>query len=1054
MPRPPAGNIKRRHLLKFLLDHLNHRLIVISAAAGYGKTSLLISLAEEASSVTCWFSIDSQENELRRFFVYLVGAIRKQIPEFGRGFERFLARSRKGSVATDHLVALLINDLETTLQDRILIVLDDYHHVDSHPEISKAMKQLISRLPAHCTLVIASRSDPDLDIPLYASRRELALLDNEALRLTQDEIRQVFKETRGIRISREDAARVYERTNGWGALVALEAGSRARSDHKRGTLTEREWSKDFLLSEILENQTEEIKRFLIHTSVLDNLTEDDCKDITENEDSSLCLRYLESSNLLSTSYEGPEKWFRYNEVFREFLERQFSSEYPAKYRRVQSKAGLLYQRKGNYKRAFELFVEAKDYDRACDLAESVADALIEAGERETVRQWLDLLPQSMHASNPKIMLLLARIKFICGEPSQAVTNAKRARDLFHKKKDRDGEIKAMIGVAFFHRQMGDWDSCAVVLRDALSVAGKVEDAVTAEVCYHLAIHKNLLGEYQNSIEYYNRARRLFLASRRGEGAAAAAQGLGSVYGKVGAIDQAVECYQQALDYWKGQSNAAMEASILADLATAHRFLGSLGLALEYAQRALAKSRISVTLSTEGWVLMQLGEIYIDLGSYQQASSSLEKSLEIFRQLEYPLEEGLALDLLGNLCRLLGEPLSAIEYFEQGLALAQQHEVQRVEATIFTSKGILYYEEGDLAMAGEYLRQGADKAEVCSDSYTSCRAVYFLVGVELRKRSFHSAAELVARLDAYLSQVQSNHFLKTDAIRNRNILKSIIRRWPTYLHLNKLCRTVLHDVSKLEMRSQAATPGRRSRYPELKIRSFGVAEVVQDSRLILPEDWVWSKAKELFFFLLHSKSPLSSERIVEALWPGRDFREARSNLYSAVHRIRSCLFPEAIISAARTYQINRAANYWWDVKEFETLVTATSQRVSTIEELTKLYERMVNIYAGRFLEELYSEWCHNLAISYEEQYCGAMFELGRKAEQLDQCELAIECCNKILSTDPLREDAVELKMKALVNLGRGPEATRLLNSLERELIEELNIRPSPSLRTIVVESLSR
>ena len=254
------------------------------------------------------------------------------------------------------------------------------------------------------------------------------------------------------------------------------------------------------------------------------------------------------------------------------------------------------------------------------------------------------------------------------------------------------------------------------------------------------------------------------------------------------------------------------------------------------------------------------------------------------------------------------------------------------------------------MAGEYLRQGADKAEVCSDSYTSCRALYFLVGIELRKRSFHSAAEQVAHLDAYLSQVQSNHFLKTDAIRNRNILKSIIRRWPTFLHLNKLWRTVLHDVSKLEMRSQAVTPGRRSRYPELKIRSFGVAEVVQDSRLILPEDWVWTKAKELFFYLLHSKSPLSSERIVEVLCPGRDFREARSNLYSAIHRIRSCLFPEVIISEARTYQINRAANYWWDVNEFESLVTATSQKVSTIKGLTKLYERLTPMGVIRFFAD--------------------------------------------------------------------------------------------------------
>ena len=145
-----------------------------------------------------------------------------------------------------------------------------------------------------------------------------------------------------------------------------------------------------MLSELLERQPEEIRTFLLRTSVLENLTAPDCQQLVGEMDTTSCLTYLEKSNWLAISYEGAAQWFRYSEVVREFLELQLANQDPESYREVHGKAGMLHEGRGDYKRAFEHFVKGSDLQHASELTESAGDTLIDAGEREVVRHWLDI----------------------------------------------------------------------------------------------------------------------------------------------------------------------------------------------------------------------------------------------------------------------------------------------------------------------------------------------------------------------------------------------------------------------------------------------------------------------------------------------------------------------------------------------------------------------------------------------------------------------------------------------------------------------------------------
>ena len=441
-----------------------------------------------------------------------------------------------------------------------------------------------------------------------------------------------------------------------------------------------------------------------------------------------------------------------------------------------------------------------------------------------------MLPEDMRLSNPRLNLISARIQFICGEPFKAVTCAERARELFHRSEDRQGEAKALLALGFFHRQTGNWDSARAVLEEVSSIAELVDDPdVVGEVYYHLAVNESVRNEYETAVEYFHRAAQIFAATQKGEGAAAVAQGLGYVHMKIGRLEPALRQYQFALDYWKGQGNEAIEAAILSEMAVPYWYQGNLGLALEVAQRALAKSRLSVSLRTEGAALMHLSQVYMALGSYQQARSALDASLDIFRQLEYPLEEVYTLDMLGNLHRLTGETSSAAGCFEQGLALARQHLLDQVGGTLQTSKGVLDFEQGNLAGAAEMLEQGLARAKDYGDHVTTGRALYFLACIDFHKRRFDTADALMAELDGLLERLQFDYFLVADVLRNWHLLRYASRRAP-YNALKRLWEKVRDDVTKSDVRQLATTPALRSRYPYLEIRSFGGAEVVKDSRL--------------------------------------------------------------------------------------------------------------------------------------------------------------------------------------------------------------------------------
>ena len=171
--------------------------------------------------------------------------------------------------------------------------------------------------------------------------------------------------------------------------------------------------------------------------------------------------------------------------------------------------------------------------------------------------------------------------------------------------------------------------------------------------------------------------------------------------------------------------------------------------------------------------------------------------------------------------------------------------------------------------------------------------------------------------------------------------------------------------------------------------------------------------------------------MEAIWPTKSLVESRSSFYSAINRIRTCLYGQIVVSRGRQYEINRAAAYWWDVKEFQGLVAEAAQHVPQVERSMELYQRLVSIYRGLFLEEFYSDWCLNLAIAYEEQYCSALSGLGRNFLELGHYDVVTECCDKILNIDGLREDAVSLKIQALLNLGKRSEVARLYRTVDRQ-----------------------
>jgi LuxR family maltose regulon positive regulatory protein len=398
---PPQAKVVLRHrLIKRLNEGLHRKLTLVSAPAGFGKTTLLGGWLAGRERPAAWLSLDEGDNDPTRFLAYLVAALRTVAADIGEGVLGALQSPQPPP--TESVLTALLNEI-TTISDDSILVIDDYHVIDAKA-VDYALAFLLEHLPPRMHLVVATREDPDLPLARLRARGQLSELRAAELRFTASEAAEFLIQVMGLSLSVGNIAALETRTEGWIAglqLVALSMrGQEDVPSFIRAFAGDNRYIVDYLVEEVLQQQPKRIRSFLLQTSVLDWLSGPLCDAVTGQEDGRGMLQDLERGNFFVVPLDDKRQWYRYHHHFAEVLYAHLMAEQPGLIPILHRQASEWYERNGSAADAIRHALAARDFGRAANLIELAVPEMRRSRQEATLLGWLEALPDELVRCRP------------------------------------------------------------------------------------------------------------------------------------------------------------------------------------------------------------------------------------------------------------------------------------------------------------------------------------------------------------------------------------------------------------------------------------------------------------------------------------------------------------------------------------------------------------------------------------------------------------------------------------------------------------------------------
>jgi len=450
IPPPRSKIVLRPRLIERLNEGLSSRrkLTIISAPAGFGKTTLVSEWIDSCQRPVAWLSLDEGDNDATRFLTYLVVALQTIVPNIGAEALRLLQSAQPPP--TESVLTILLNEIATSL-DNFILVLDDYHVIEDKT-VGNALTFLLEHLPPQMHLVITTREDPNLSLARLRARDQLTGLRATDLRFTNAEAAEFLNQVMSLSLSAEDIAALEARTEGWIAGLQLAAIS-MQGHHDTSTFIKsftgsHHFVLDYLVEEVLHQQPEGIQNFLLCTSILDRMCGSLCDAILLESSAfgQKTLEHLEHTNLFIIPLDNERHWYRYHHLFGSLLHQRLgqslTSEEIAKYH---IRASEWYEKNGEQAQAFQHAIAAGDYSRAAMLAEKHWQGMSESFQYAVWLGWAKQLPEELIRSRP---VLCTQIAWGYMDISEVDASESRLRDAERCLEGRADEIVIVVEEQF------------------------------------------------------------------------------------------------------------------------------------------------------------------------------------------------------------------------------------------------------------------------------------------------------------------------------------------------------------------------------------------------------------------------------------------------------------------------------------------------------------------------------------------------------------------------------------------------------------------------------
>ena len=1044
-PRAREGLLHRPPLVRFIEEHLDRKLILISAAAGYGKTCLLIDFADRTSLPVCWYSVDEADRDPVVLLEGLRATIEHTFPGLRPGMISTGEPSPRALADVREIVSSLVRDIRLHVPERFVVILDDLHKLNGSDDANQALSLLLQYLPSNCRLVMAGRTVPTLPLIELSAHQEVVGLGTEDLQFSAQEIQELFRGGFELFLSDQEARQLAEQTEGWITAILLSGSDPWKG--KPPDLTQLGEHHDALFAylgeQVFECQPQQIRSFLETSAILRRMSVELCDLLREADDSAQLITTLEARNLFLFRTGPKPGWFIYHTLFREFLLRRFRQRHEDDFLSLHRQAGEIWEKEGVWSEAIYQYMQCGAYRRVCEIVETSGQSLFEAGRLKVLTEWLDGLPSEIVKARPRLLLLQGKIATEQGNLKLATTALNDAEQGFIQADDAFMQAEALVRRAITARMRGAYQKAAQRLEKALDLLGpKLSDSVVAAEAHKVLAECYIrMGHLTQAEDEARHALKLYELYERPAYVATLLVDLGTILRQRGRPTDALcslhRAYQIAQE--TGQTYALAEA--LNNIGVVYYQEGDFFAALQVLEKALEKAREVHHLREESTILGGMGDLYRDLGELEEAEELYKHALEIADRTESLFLRTYLLDALANLYRLHRDFVSAERFVSEACDLAKTSRSDYIVGLTERTMGLLARDKGRGGEAALHLSRALL-------TFARGRILEEMVATHLYLSSLCDQEKDEARLHEHLDKAIE---LAWSTATYRPLL---VEATPSGIDLSEYDPGLSVRLRKAEesrrrclreirSRREAVTP-----LPSLRVYLFGDGEVHVAERRVSKTQWGGPLTKELFFYLFES-GPLRQEQIGAVLWPEASRKTMKRGFKNALYRLRKAVFPQCVVYDGDTgqYLFNEEITTWSDVHEFERLLTEARKWPQGSKESRRLVRRAVGLYRGDYLEDIYSDWCQERREELRQRYIEALVALANSYFEERSFEEAIPFYRRALSKEPYREDFLQRLMRCYALAGTPSKALEQFQRYSDSLKEETGLSPLPQTKEI-------
>lgn len=1043
--------LSRPRLLESMKSLLDNKLLLLSAPAGYGKTSLLIDLAHTIDMPVCWFSVDLLDRDPQRFLAYLIASLAEQFPRIGEASRPQLNRLKSIEQDAESLLVTLTNEIYDQIEDDFLLIIDDFHLLDDFPVISGLVNRFLELVMENCHVLLSSRTLPNLDdVTLMVAREQVAGLSHAELAFNLREAQALYAQNHHQHLSEEAAKELIEQTSGWITGMVLSNSPGIMRVSGVDTFA-------YLGRQVLDQQPEPVREFLIRTSLPEEFNSEFCEFVlgplySEPQNWFNFMSYVFEKNLFVLPLGDDGRWLRYHPLFREFLQTRLREERPNEIQPILERMVTAYEKAGEWEKAYFTCKQLNEPEALAGVIERSGTAMLQTA-LVTLEDWINSLPPTYSRSRPGLISLRGMIAAMKGNLEEASQLLETAVLVYRKDHDIAGLTLALTRRAHTLRLQAKYEDSLKDVDEALELAEAAPDlqALYAEALRIKGLNLHRLGQSRNAVQELEHSLSLYTELKETGSIPLVLGETAMTHATIGDVDSAKSLYQEALKIWRAEKNLFSQASTLNNLAVLYHQLGEYEYALEAYEDGLSCARNSHNQHAEALLLAGLGDLYCEIEDFEAASQAYEHAGAIVG--------GLSGFFISNYLILA----------RANLALAQD----------------------DVQTASHILRSFRKKLDANPSAYergiwTLLQGRNHLLKHETRKaisllreskncfvqdgRESESQWCMVWLIAAY-EQAGQTEFARTEfremwAMKNKPAHAVLITLHQASAHLRALQNDPqigkglgsLLDKSKqlgeriLVVRRALRRHARSIQMPAagLVIRSFGRAEVRVNGHTLAMSDWKTKSVRDLFFYFLFKQEAVTKEQVGEDLWPEiTDPQALKARFKDEIYRLRRAVGKNAIVLDEVYYHFNRRLDYEYDVEAFESYLTRARKTKDTLKRI-ECYQKAIDLVSGPYLNEIDALWIIDERQRLGQMYISALEELASlylNSNQLYQC---LSVCHLALDQDRYNEVIYQLEMRAFAALGDRASIVRQYQACKIALEEGLGLLPSQETETLYRE----